>query len=429
MSLTRRTFLGAAAAAAASPLLPGGLRAHDALDAPPSGADRPGSDRWPERETPGSASRREAAPPGSDPWLEVDTRALTANARALSRAAGGRPVFACIKNNGYGLGLERVAPTLDAAPEVVGLAVVKVDEAMRLADLGVRKPILLMAHPTDAEALELARRGVHLAPFHDTDIRRIREIGRRLQRPIPVHLYIDTGMSRMGIPYHRALPWVVEMAALPEARVESSFTGLTEDNEFDREQARRLQELAAGARERGADMGRLHAASSDAIVHVPEAHLDLVRPGLTLFGAYSDSSRGAGRLTLTPALRLRAPLVRVERLRPGDTVSYGRNYRAESPVWVATLPVGHTDGYPRQATQGCRILVGERTYPVIGFVSASHCIIEVGAERTVEPGQIATLIGPDHPDIHPNEISDRTGRSVYDVLMHLTPWLPAREWS
>jgi alanine racemase len=411
MDLNRRTFLGAVAVAAASPLV--GPAAARASALGPVAPRVPGIG--------GTA--------GSDPWLEVDRGALAANARALSLATGGRPVFACVKNNGYGVGLERVAPALDVAPEVVGLAVVKVDEAMRLTELGLRKPILLMAHPTDAEAWELGRRGVHLAPFHDSDVRRIADLGRRLQRPVPVHLYVDTGMSRMGIPYHRALPWAVEMAALPEARVESAFTGLTEDHQFDREQVRRLRELAVGVRARGPGVGLLHAASSDAIVHVPESYLDMVRPGLALFGAYPDSSRGGGRLDLTPAFRLRAPVVRVERLRPGDTVSYGRTYVAREPVWVATIPVGHTDGYPRQATQGCRILVGARTYPVIGFVSASHCIVEVGSEPTVAVGDTATLIGPDHPDVHPNEVADRSDRSVYDVLMHLAAWLPERPWS
>ncbi len=365
---------------------------------------------------------------GSDPWIEVNPAAIEANAREAARASGGRPVFATVKNNGYGLGLEEVGRVLDGVPEVVGLAVVKVDEAHRLLDAGVRKPVLLMAHPTDAEAEELVDRGVHLAPFHDSDPERIRRMGQRVQRPISVHLYVDTGMSRMGIPYHRALPWVREVAALPEARIESSFTGLTQDHEFDREQVRRLSQLAAAAADSGATMGPLHAASSDAIVHLPETFLDLVRPGIMLFGAHSDASRGAGRVHLEPALRLRAPVVRVELLRPGDTVSYGRTWAATEPTWIATIPVGHTDGYPRQATQGVRILVGERTYPVIGFVSASHCIIEVGAERTVAPGDIATLIGPDHPDVNPNEVAERAGRSVYDVLMHLTPTLPKYAW-
>jgi alanine racemase len=409
MSVSRRGFLGAAAAAAATPLLEAGT-----LEA---------STR---------AARPVSAPPqGSDPWIEVNPAAIVANAREAARATGGRPVFATVKNNGYGLGLERVSAVLDTVPEVVGLAVVKVDEAMRLCDLGVKKPVLLMARPTDAEALELARRNVRLAPFWDGDGERLAEIGRRLQRPVPVQLYIDTGMSRMGIPYHRALPWIADLAARPEIRFEGAFTGLTEDHDFDREQARRLRQLSSDALARGISLGRLHAASSDAVVNVPETHLDMVRPGIMLFGAYADGgSREAGVVSLTPALRVRAPVVRVERLRVGDTVSYGRSYVAREPVWVATIPVGHTDGYPRQAVQGgARILIGERTYPVIGFVSASHCIVEIGTGKTVEPGEVATLIGPDHPDIHPNEIATRTGRSVYDILMHLNPLFPGYAWS
>ncbi|MFU8814301.1 MAG: alanine racemase [Pseudomonadales bacterium] len=373
---------------------------------------------------------RAAAATGSfDAWLEINDTALVANAREAARAAGGRPVCATVKNNGYGLGLERVARVLDQVPEVSGLAVVKVDEAMRLAHLGVSKPILLMARASNAEAEELVRRGVQLAPFWDGDGEHLSALAATLDRPVPVHLYIDTGMSRMGIPYHRALPWAADLAARPGVRIHGAFTGLTEDHEFDREQVRRLQGLAADANARGFSLGRLHAASSDALANLPEAHLDMVRPGIMLFGAHADGSHDAGILDITPAFRLRAPVVRVERLRPGDTVSYGRSYVAQAPLWIATIPVGHSDGYPRQAVGTCRILIGARTYPVIGFVSASHCIVEIGPERLVEPGAVATLIGPDHPDIHPNEIANRSGRSVYDVLMHLSAQLPVRTWS
>jgi alanine racemase len=116
----------------------------------------------------------------------------------------------------------------------------------------------------------------------------------------------------------------------------------------------------------------------------------------------------------------------VERLAPGEGVSYGRNYVAERPVWIATLPVGHADGYPRRAVEGCEVLIGTRRYPVIGAVSASHTIVEVGDERTVDVGDVATLIGPDDPAILPNTIAERAGISVYDVLMHLSARLPKR---
>jgi alanine racemase len=105
-------------------------------------------------------------------------------------------------------------------------------------------------------------------------------------------------------------------------------------------------------------------------------------------------------------------------------VSYGRSYVAERPTWIATLPAGHADGYPRGAVDGARIAIGERTYPVIGAVSASHVIVEVGDERSVAVGDVATLVGRGHRDVHPNEVARASGSSVYDRFMHLSPSLP-----
>jgi alanine racemase len=121
---------------------------------------------------------------------------------------------------------------------------------------------------------------------------------------------------------------------------------------------------------------------------------------------------------------LRARVVRVEQLRPGDSVSYGRHYIADRPVYVATLPVGHSDGYPREAVNGGRVLIGGRLYPVIGAVSASHCIVEIGDDASVRIGDVVTFIGPDDPAIHPNTLAGTLGVSVYDLLMHLSPTLP-----
>jgi alanine racemase len=231
-------------------------------------------------------------------------------------------------------------------------------------------------------------------------------------------------MSRMGVPYHRALPWL-EGLARTDLTVDGTFMGFTEEADFDREQLRRFQGVVERARAGGIALGALHAASSNGVFHLPEAHLDMVRPGIALFGAYpSDWQRERAMAELRPAVRLRARVVRVEQLRAGDGVSYGHNYVADRPTWVATLPVGHTDGVPREAVEGAKVLIGGRLYPIIGAVSASHSIVEVGDEERVRIGDEATLLGPDHPELAPNAVAAATGRSVYDVLMHLNPDLP-----
>ncbi|MDP2958510.1 MAG: alanine racemase C-terminal domain-containing protein, partial [Longimicrobiales bacterium] len=240
-----------------------------------------------------------------------------------------------------------------------------------------------------------------------------------------IHFYVDTGLGRMGVPAHRALPWILEAQRTEGLSVEGMFMTFTEDVDFDREQLRRFRELSAAAAAQGARVGRLHAASSHAVFNRPDGHLDLVRPGISLFGAYPTDAGGERSIAeLRCALRLRARVVRVEHVRAGDSVGYGRRWVAERPTWTATIPVGHTDGWPRQAVSGARILIGGRLYPVIGAVSASHCIVEVGEEPTVSVGDVATLLGPDDPAIHPNALAVATGTSVYDRLMHLNPLLP-----
>jgi len=204
------------------------------------------------------------------------------------------------------------------------------------------------------------------------------------------------------------------------------LTELTEDRAFDQEQVQRLTSLADQARASGvAIRGPLHAASSHAVFNHPETRLDAVRPGISLFGAYpTDDGNERAIATLQVAFSLRARVVRVERMRVGDTVSYGRRFRAESPTWIATIPVGHADGYPRRAVNGVKVVIGGRPYPVIGAVSASHCIVNLGSDTTVKVGDVCMLVGPEHPDIHPNTLAMAAGVSVYDVLMHLAQELP-----
>lgn len=405
MPVSRRTFLGSAAATAASIV--------------------------PATQLLGVAARKSTAPSGQesatlaqryDPWVEVIPAHLAHNVSTLRRL-GGRPILAVVKNHGYGLDYRVVARLLDPNPDVEGFALVRADEALTLREQGVRKPILLMARAPDSLLAELGARGVTLAVYADDDPARLARVP--VQRgPIALHAYIDTGMSRMGMPYHRALPFVRAIADLKQCRLAGTFMTFTEDAEFDREQLARFLRLQREANAAGIALGKLHAASSHSIFHHRDVGFDLVRPGMSLYGGYPDRFDEERMMAeLRPAFRLRARVVRTDRLRPGDSVSYGREYVASKPTWIATIPLGHGDGYARTAVKGARVLVGNRLYPVIGAVSASHSILEVGDEETVHIGDIATYLGPDRPEIHPNEVARVTG-SVYDLLMHLNPALP-----
>ena len=360
-----------------------------------------------------------------DPWIEVEADALAHNVAEVRRLSADRPILAVVKNNAYGLDVATAAALLEPMPEVVGFAVVKAEAAIALREAGVWKPIFLMALFSEAMAPELARHGIVPCLYSADALRLIELMARATGAPIDAQVYLDTGMSRMGIPYHKALPWIESVVGTGMARIGGVFTGLTEDPDFDREQLSRFLSVTGQAADAGFSLGARHVASSGAVFELSESHLDMVRPGMALYGGYpNDPVLQRDVASLRSTVRLKARVVRVERLRSGDGVSYGRNYVAERPTWVATLPVGHTDGYPRRAVEGGRVLIGARTYPVIGAVSASHTIIEVGAEETVAVGDVATMVGPDVPEIDPNRLSAETGVSIYDIFMHLNPGLP-----
>jgi alanine racemase len=408
MTSTRRDFLKTAAVAAAG----------TTLASSPLVADEP-------LPSPGTSVSPQELGDRFDPWIEVEAAALAYNVAQVRSLTDNRPILAVIKNNAYGLDVTTTAALLEPMPEIVGFAVVKAEAAIALKESGVQKPVYLMALFSEAMAPELARHGIIPCLYSENALRLIEPMVRVSGRPIRAQVYLDTGMSRMGIPYQKALPWIESVVGSGLVHVEGVFTGFTEDPEFDREQLARFTSVADQAEQAGFALGVRHAASSGAVYELPPAHLDMVRPGMALYGGYpNDPALQREQAELRCAFRLKARVVRVEQLRTGDSVSYGRNYVAERPTWVATLPMGHTDGVPRKAVDGARVLIGSRSYPVIGAVSASHTIIEVGAEQTVAVGDVATLFGPDSPDIDPNRFSARAGVSIYDIFMHLNPMLP-----
>lgn len=397
---SRREFVATAATAAAAPLLLG-ARA------------------W-------GAHTEERSAASFDPWLEIDAGALAHNARTIARLAGGRPLIAVVKNNAYGLGLETAGPILDRLGEVQMLAVVRPHEAMTLRRAGVRKPVLLMGPASEDELMDLVPLDVIQSPHNAEASAALGRVAERLRRAVRVHLYIDTGMHRMGMPVADAPDWIAGLVAARSVRIEGAFTELVEDADFDRAQAARLRALHGDLRAKGISIGPLHAASSNAIQHqTSEAFLDAVRPGLALYGGYV-SERAMESGGLRPTYRLKTRVIRVDHLGPGEGVSYHRRWITDKHAWTATLAIGHVDGYPSGAVKGCEVLIRGRLFPVIGTVSASHTVVALGPERAAGVGDEATLVGPEHPALHPNEVAKRAGYSEYDMFMHLSPQLSRR---
>jgi alanine racemase len=363
---------------------------------------------------------------GFDPWMEIIAPAFRHNAREVSRVAGGRPVLAVVKNNAYGIGDQLVGPILAGCREVGGLACVRPGEALAMRAAGVKKPILLMAECGEEEGAELVRKDVSLSCWLDASGERLTRVSQRAKRRVPVHLYVDTGMNREGMPIARALPWMQGIAGTRDARIDGIYQMFVHDLEFDRVQLQRFLEFLDQVKRAGITVGTRHAAATYELHRLPESHLDTVRVGNALFG--SPAGQGVTN-DFSPRVvyRLKARVVRVERVELGESAGFGRSFRPPAPTSVALLPVGHTDGYPSAAAGVCEVLIGDRVYPVVaGGVNSAHTLVDVGADGAVRVGDEATLVGPDHPAILPAEVGTRTKVGYYQVMTRMSALLPRR---
>ena len=273
-----------------------------------------------------------------DPWIEVSPANLRHNVAQVAARVAPRPILAVIKNNGYGLGVANVGRVLEPVRSVHGFAVVKLAEALTLREAGVRKPILLMG-PFDEAALDeaVAR---DITPMVYTPIGDMLErVAQRHGRTIPLHVCVDTGIGRVGVPHETAAPLIRDLALRRSLRIEGVMMTFAEDPDFDREQLGRFETLCRSLVAEGVAIGKRHAASSFALFQNEAAFLDMVRPGMALFGCYSEAPfRALGVLDLRPAVSLKARVAYVKPLRAGQSAGYNRAYIAKRDVFVALCP-------------------------------------------------------------------------------------------
>jgi len=377
-------------------------------------------------------NQRQQAEDSFDPWVEIIASALQKNVSEVYRFANNARILFVVKNNAYGLGIRAVGPVVDGMEEIYGFAVVRVEEALALREVGVSKPILLMAHACPSEAEELVLQDVMLTLFHDNAKEQVENLAKKMDRPVPVQLYIETGMNRIGMPNERALPWIEEIAASKGVKIAGTYTmtagAKRGDISFDDVQLKRFMRVIEKARKKGIDMGVLHAAPSRMIVKTPLSHnLGVVRPGHAIFGGalYNFDESGDMIMDLEITFRVKARVVRVEVISEGEGVSFGHRYIAKKATWIASIPLGHTDGYPRSGANRAKVLIGEKVYPIIaGGVNANFIMVEIGEHKTVEVGDIATLVGTEQPDIAPQTLAEKAGFDFdYEIMTKLNPLL------
>jgi len=367
--------------------------------------------------------KKSRIPLGHDPWIELNLKNMAWNLHQIKRLVK-VPVMAVIKANAYGHGLVEAAFYL----EEIGidyLMVGKLSEALLLRKAGVTSSLLNFGSFYPEEAEEIIQNDVSQSVFNKAALS-LSQASLRLGKKAKIHIHVDTGMGRMGVPFHKALPFIESVSSLKGISIKGISTTLTEDDDFDREQLNRFLRLCREAEEKGISLGLKHASSSDGILDLPASHLDMVRPGITLYGYYpSERTQKEDRLDLKPVLQLKSRVVAIKTLWPGDTLSYHRKYTAQKEEKIAIIPVGYSDGYPSGVVNKAFVLINGKRLPLIAAITANHSTALLNKNSQVFPGDEVVLLGFQGKEkIAADELARWADISTYKILIGLNSLLP-----
>jgi len=329
-------------------------------------------------------------------WAEVDLKAIEYNYRQVAKLVGKNVnIMVVVKANAYGHGTVEVSQVLESLG-VSYLGVATTDEAVRLRDHGIKTPILVLGSVLPDEVSVAVEKDITLtlaSPDLLEAIDRESEAGKKRAK---VHISIDTGMGRIGIWHEEALNFIKnvwnEYKNIIVEGIYTHFSSAGRDDFFTNYQIESFEKLLQRLEDFDVRIPLRHSANSIATVDIKRSHLNLVRPGLIIYGMYPKYNFPK-LIKLKPALSLKTKIVYIKDTPPGRSISYGRTYITQKPTRIATLPIGYADGYARNLSNKAEVLVRGRRAPVVGRVTMDQMMIDVGNIRGARVGDEVVLIG------------------------------------
>jgi len=360
---------------------------------------------------------------GRPVWAEIDLDALEHNVRALKRQAGGALFMAVVKANAYGHGAVGVArAAVEAGADRLG--VVCVDEGEELRRAGIAAPILVMGHTPVAQAERVVALRVTPTVSSFELARAISERAEALGITFPIHLKVETGLNRYGLPPEQLLPLAESARRLPALDVEALWTHFATGDEADKSYVVRQFAAFGDVSSRLPWIRMRHVANTGTLIDMPELSLEMVRVGIGIYGCY-PSSEVERNVELKPVLSLKSRVARLRRLDPGESVSYGCTWTAGRPSVVALVMCGYGDGLRRALSNRGSALVRGRRVSIVGRIAMDMCVIDVTDIPYVALDDEVVLIGRQRDERIPVEEPARLCDTIsYEILTGITARVP-----
>lgn len=354
--------------------------------------------------------------------VEVDLGQLGRNLQAIRQHVGAAKVMAVVKANAYGHGLVPVAREMvKGGADSLGVALL--EEAVLLREAGITAPILVFGGIAETQIPIFIRHDLTLTAPSIDKLNLIDNAAAAMGVTARVHLKIDTGMERLGIHHYSADKLLEASLQVQHVLVEGIYSHFANSDAADlthaREQLARFHEVLSFYDKRSLPVPQRHIANSGGILQLPESHLDLVRPGIMLYGVY-PSRECTRTVSIQPALTWKSHVAYFKVVQPGQPVSYGSTWRSDHPVRIVTVPVGYGDGYFRALSNKGQVLIRGQRHPIAGRVCMDQIMVNL-EQGSAYNGDDVILLGG---DITAEEMAAWAGTIPYEVLTNINTRVP-----
>ncbi len=355
-------------------------------------------------------------------YLEINLPQLRQNLENIRAHVSPAKVMVMIKANAYGHGVDGVAPYIETHADYLGVALV--EEGIHLRELGIKKPILVAGGTLPEQVSLFLEHDLTLTASSPELLEAAESLAATAQKRLKVHLKIDTGMERVGVHEFEAEPFLIRSLACSHLEIEGIYTHLANseisNRKFSHLQLERFHETLRFYESRSVPPPEFrHMANSGAILQLPEAHFDLVRPGILFYGVYPGRETDRS-VEVMPALTWRSRVAYSKITPPGRPVSYGSLWQAEGPTRLVTVPCGYADGYFRRMTNQAQVIVNGKKYPQVGRICMDQFMVNVGQDPA-EVGDEIVLLGE---GITAEDLAGWTGTNEYEVLTNISARVP-----
>lgn len=349
--------------------------------------------------------------------VDIDLLAIRENLLAIKRQVSPAEIMAVVKADAYGHGAVEVAK-LAADTGVAYLAVALVEEALELRNHGIKLPILIFGGELDDQVEELVHIDAEITIYSLELAKSISDKALQVGKIIPVHIKVDTGMGRVGIHWSEAIRFIRQCMSFPGIRIQGLYTHFATsdegEKEFANQQLANFKNIIASLKMNHIHIPVIHAANSGAILDMPDAYFNMVRPGIMMYGYY-PSAETTESVPLKPAMTFKSKILYLKEVEAHTPISYGRTYYARTRTKIATIPVGYADGYNRLLSNRGKVTINKHEFPVVGRVCMDQILVDVGINFEGKIGDDVILFGP---KCEGNELT------VYDIcrLVNTIPY-------